>query len=500
MISGGHRWVGTDGAAVCPDRTYCRRASNSGSAVRRAGNPTGGINRQIGVQPTNRHYGAWARTSGWKHPEFLQQSPATGPTPATVLRSAHFPFIFAINICNAPSPMFTGPSAMMRNLPFVRQNGRPHGFLCTRRVGIPLWIILYLLNAELMRQTLITLIRLTPGPRMRLRRLWACALFLFLEAVPIPFAWPQSPLAPPRNESEVYQQGVFFLKIREYDKARVLFEQSASAGNAAAMYNVGWFHATGTGGVEQDFQVARSWFEKGALGGDGLAMKTLGVFFEEGKGGSQDYEQARRWYENGAQAGNVEAMNQMGLLYAKGRGVTQSYLQALVWWKQAAEAGNPDSMANIGSLYLNGWGVAQDYSLAREWYAKGAAFGTAPGPINNLAMMYVQGQGGPKDYKEGRRLLEQAAAAGSAPALNNLGKIFENGWGVPRNLKTAREWYAQGAEAGDSNAMASLGRFYEHGAGGLKQDNAQALTWYQKSANAGNSDGQTLLMMLKNKL
>jgi hypothetical protein len=37
--------------------------------------------------------------------------------PATVLRSAHFPFIFATNICIAPSAMFTGHSAMMRNLP-----------------------------------------------------------------------------------------------------------------------------------------------------------------------------------------------------------------------------------------------------------------------------------------------------------------------------------------------------------------------------------------------
>ena len=55
--------------------------------------------------------------------EFLQQSFATRPTPATVLRSAYFPFIFATDIYNAPSPMFPGPSAMMQDLPFSRHQG-----------------------------------------------------------------------------------------------------------------------------------------------------------------------------------------------------------------------------------------------------------------------------------------------------------------------------------------------------------------------------------------
>jgi len=52
-------------------------------------------------------------------PALLQQSLATRPTPATVLRSAHSPFIFVTDICSAPSAMFTGSSAMTQNLPFL---------------------------------------------------------------------------------------------------------------------------------------------------------------------------------------------------------------------------------------------------------------------------------------------------------------------------------------------------------------------------------------------
>ena len=80
------------------------------------------------TDPCTRAAATWRngdKSSRWrvgrKHPEFLQQSFATRPTPATVLRPAYFPFIFATDIRNAPSPMFTGPSAMMRNLPVMRQ-------------------------------------------------------------------------------------------------------------------------------------------------------------------------------------------------------------------------------------------------------------------------------------------------------------------------------------------------------------------------------------------
>jgi hypothetical protein len=53
-------------------------------------------------------------------PELLQQSFATSQTPAAVLWPARFPFIFAPDICNTPGPMFTGPSVVMQNLPFLR--------------------------------------------------------------------------------------------------------------------------------------------------------------------------------------------------------------------------------------------------------------------------------------------------------------------------------------------------------------------------------------------
>jgi hypothetical protein len=72
------------------------------------------INQRIADNPARWHVGRTGQAGNI--PALLQQSLATRPTPATVLRSAHSPFIFATDICNAPSPMFTGSSAMTQNL------------------------------------------------------------------------------------------------------------------------------------------------------------------------------------------------------------------------------------------------------------------------------------------------------------------------------------------------------------------------------------------------
>ena len=74
-------------------------------------------NQRNGDNPPRWRVG-WTGQAG-NIPALLQQSLATRPTPATVLRAAHSPFIFATHICNAPSAMFTGSSAMTQSLPFL---------------------------------------------------------------------------------------------------------------------------------------------------------------------------------------------------------------------------------------------------------------------------------------------------------------------------------------------------------------------------------------------
>ena len=86
-------------------------------------------NQRNGDNPPRWRVG-WTGQAG-NIPALLQQSLATRPTPATVLRSAHSPFIFATDICNAPSPVFAGHSANDAKLiPFgtvAEITNYPHG-------------------------------------------------------------------------------------------------------------------------------------------------------------------------------------------------------------------------------------------------------------------------------------------------------------------------------------------------------------------------------------
>jgi len=45
----------------------------------------------------------------------------------------------------------------------------------------------------------------------------------------------------------------------------------------------------------------------------------------------------------------------------------------------------------------------------------------------------------------------------------------------------------EAADAGDTLGMNNLGWMYENGRGGVPKDDAQAVSWYRKSADAGNT-------------
>lgn len=71
--------------------------------------------------------------------------------------------------------------------------------------------------------------------------------------------------------------------------------------------------------------------------------------------------------------------------------------------------------------------------------------------------------------------------------------------GVTKDDWTARTWYQKSADQGDSRAMMKLGMFCENGRAGEKDLDA-ALAWYEKAADAGNSGGKANLQRLKAKL
>lgn len=70
--------------------------------------------------------------------------------------------------------------------------------------------------------------------------------------------------------------------------------------------------------------------------------------------------------------------------------------------------------------------------------------------------------------------------------------------GVAKDDWTARTWYQKSAEQGDTRAMTRLGLFCENGRAGKKDLNA-ARTWYEKAADAGNNEAKANLQRLIDK-
>ena len=72
---------------------------------------------------------------------------------------------------------------------------------------------------------------------------------------------------------------------------------------------------------------------------------------------------------------------------------------------------------------------------------------------------------------------------------------YEHGkGGVSQDMKEAVKWFRKAAENGNSAAQSNLGIFYDYGKG-VQQDYAEAVKWYKKSAEQGNTSAQYSLGM-----
>ena len=75
--------------------------------------------------------------------------------------------------------------------------------------------------------------------------------------------------------------------------------------------------------------------------------------------------------------------------------------------------------------------------------------------------------------------------------------MYANGrGGLPKDDAQAVRWFRKAADAGHAGRMTWLGVMYEKGRGGLPKDDAQAVSWYRKAAQMGYSYAQEALKRL----
>ena len=111
------------------------------------------------------------------------------------------------------------------------------------------------------------------------------------------------------------------------------------------------------------------------------------------------------------------------------------------------------------------------------------------------AYCLFRGWGGrKKDQKEASQRFRQLEEKGRLPsvAMRELGDCYRDGRGVAKDEAKAVEWYTKAAEAGHTAAMITLGECYGSG-WGVAHDRAKAVEWHTKAAEAGNADAMHYL-------
>lgn len=100
-----------------------------------------------------------------------------------------------------------------------------------------------------------------------------------------------------------------------------------------------------------------------------------------------------------------------------------------------------------------------------------------------------------KDYAAALPLFREAAAQGFFKADRYIGLMYLNGEGVDKDPQQAFAAFSR-ASAKDITGQYWLGHCYENGIG-TAQDMAQAVYWYQKSAQRGDHVSQPAVDALK---
>jgi localization factor PodJL len=211
-----------------------------------------------------------------------------------------------------------------------------------------------------------------PGPTVSVPPLWnapSANLPGFItgsisKPVNIPAAQPAPLVLPPAHDGDRLPAAIGGIRLRS----------AATAGDAAAAYEVGVRYAEGRG-VPADVAEAARWFERASSKGLAPAQFRYGSLLEKGQGVKKDLPQARRLYLAAATNGNAKAMHNLAVIYVEGIDGKPDYGTAAQWFRKAADRGIPDSQFNLGVLYARGLGVPTSLTESYKWFALAASKG-----------------------------------------------------------------------------------------------------------------------------
>ncbi len=251
---------------------------------------------------------------------------------------------------------------------------------------------------------------------------------------------------------DIYENGIQY-------KAFPYFQRAANAGNAKAMFYLGFMYVDNednTPQVRNNYEEALKWFQKSAALGDTRSMNWIGLYYELGimgylNGGTgfskaKNLELAKKWYVQAGDAGDAEGYFKAGKLYHSSHAQNHD-ADALYWFKKAVALKHRTAILWIEDIYKKETGTLRKETM--QWF-------------------------------------HQVADAGNTDAMLWLGDDYRDGTGVEKNPKKAIQWYAKAGDDGDVKGYIRIGGMYLRGKG-VKEDSKQAEKWFQKAADTGDT-------------
>lgn len=339
-------------------------------------------------------------------------------------------------------------------------------------------------------------------------------------------------------DGEAHQNFGTLIKFGELEglvneSASTYFIKGAEMGNAWAQYNLADCYFEGDG-LEQDYKQAKSWAEKVLTHPDtittvlckAMAKDMLIKMYEGGLGVKQNYKKALGFHLADSNWVKVAEYYDQGLGVKKNAKKAKSYYlmvfdpkkyfteedkeKAVDWLQQHTTEKDTATLYALGNYYSQK-GQTEDYKLSSEYYKQSRQYKSFRGAsvfhqkaiefwesaannghveaIRTLVDCYLQGTVVKADSVKATEWLRKGVSVSNDKDLLWM-MAWHNakGIGTPINEAEAVKWYTKAVEAGNTMAATNLGWCYEN-AFGCETDYKKAAEYYQIAANAGEALG-----------
>ena len=265
------------------------------------------------------------------------------------------------------------------------------------------------------------------------------------------------------DPDDAFAVGVVAIQRDNIPAAIHATHQAAEAGLIDAMHNLGLLLASRVDPPELD--QARGWFQKAAEAGHTGAMYNLGILLADHVD-PPELDQARGWYQKAAEAGHPDAMVQPGSLAVGAAWIRRSWTRRAAGGRRRPRPATPAPCTPWGSC----------------WQPGGSA---GAGPGARLVSEGGRGRRYPRQGQAGILAGGPGGSAGAGPGPGTRLVLLADDMD-PTELDQVRGWYQKAAEAGDTDAMIVLGVLLADRVDPPELD--QARGWWQKAAEAGDTD------------